>query len=191
MAVSGTRFFGIEDALRRFGTNFTTIQVAVFAVNPFSEAKLQESTDSHILEAVLPISIAKMRSRFDGQFFFRQLCYDTEPFFTEAGKSGWQLINSTPVDGSSGQTFPEQRRIVYENGEEIPSARVVIYTILAYYLATGKWLFEDAYVRTSSIYSPGRHIAVGVFKGYGIYMTGEFGDDERNPIVGVASAHKV
>jgi hypothetical protein len=73
--------------------------------------------------------------------------------------------------------------------EEVPSAHVMIYTIVGNYLATGELLFKNIYVRTSSKVCDYRMtigvneegIDIGVYNGYCV-------DGESHAALGIATA---
>ena len=65
----------------------------------------------------------------------------------------------------------------------------MVYTIVGHYLSTGERLFENVYVRTSSLDSDGLRVYVGHFDAGGLRV-GYIWDDYRSAYLGLASARK-
>jgi len=111
---------------------------------------LERSKDTHILIAVLPLSIIEIRDKVEKSLF----SYDgawKQPFADERGEVSWELISKTLVDNSTSKNWWEQKALLGDD-EEIPTAQVMTYTIIGHYLATGERMFERVYVRTSSMH---------------------------------------
>ena len=170
--IMGKNFFGVLDAARYFGVMPAERHFEPFSKIPFSEATLRECKNSHILIAVFPLSILDIRDKTQGQNLFFEINWTEN--YKEAfarNKSGfcWQLIQKTP-----------QLRPFMEN-EEVPSVRVIVYTILGYYLATGKHLFEDSYVAGSE---------GGLADGYSDFGVGYFDSDNSIDISWYGGCYK-
>lgn len=81
----------------------------------------------------------------------------------EMSNVSWHLVSKTPVPDSIGKTWEEQRR---RRGKwnEVPSAYVLAYTIVAHYFLTRRrllptWeLYEETAVHTSSVDLHGRSV---------------------------------
>lgn len=140
-------FFGVEEAIKLFGVNPTSQQLAVLSEIPFSEAKLREVKDAHILVAVFPLSILDIRAKVERKLFSKHehAWYNEESFAKERGEASWQLVAKAPVD------------------DKKHTAQVMVYTIIGHYRATGERLFEHVYIRTSSMNSGGYLVRVGYF----------------------------
>ncbi|MFA5189430.1 MAG: hypothetical protein WC740_01815 [Verrucomicrobiia bacterium] len=145
--IMGRNFFGVEEAIKHFGVNPSAEQLAALSEIPFSEARLREVKDTHVLVAVVPLSILDIRGKVERKLFFKHedAWYNEESFAKERGEAGWQLVPKTPVDS------------------EKHTAQVMVYAIIGHYCATGERLFEHAYVRTSSMNSRGYLERVGYF----------------------------
>lgn len=163
---SQPNFFGLQENLQFFGarplgglTNFDS-----FSEVPFSEKVLEETKDDFFLVSVLQFSIIQLHEKFPN-LFCGQEWFLEEPFATETAQSQCILMSKTPLaGGATGQTFPDQLKLLAASCE-VPTAREVVYAIVAYnFLSGGKWLFENCSVRTSSTSSSAeRHpIDVGV-----------------------------
>ncbi len=186
--IMGKNFFGIEEAIQYFGVKPTRQQTLALSEIPFSKDVLQKAKDTHILVAVFPLSILEIRKKVDSELFYDQSWYDKESFAEECGEVSWQLVRKTPVDNSISKGWKEQLSLVGED-DEVPSARVMVYTIIGHYLATGERLFEHIYVRTSSVDSGGDRVDVGGFGSSGLLVS-NFWDGYRCGGIGVSSARK-
>ncbi len=186
--IMGRNFFGVEEAVKHFGVNPTRQQLVALSEIPFSEAVLEQSKDTHVLVAVFPLSILEIRGKVDSKLFYDQSWYNKESFAKERGEVSWQLIRKTPVDDSTSKNWQEQQALIAKD-DEVPSARVMVHTIIGYYLATGERLFEHIYVRTSSVASDGYRVHVGVFDSGGLVVYGCW-VGSRCGCLGVSSARK-
>ena len=185
--IMGKNFFGFEEAVEHLGISPTCRQFVALWRIPFTEAVLQQCTDTHILVAVFPLSILEIRGK-DSTLFHRQEWYDEESFATERGEVNWRLVRKTPVGNSLSYNWSDQQALISKD-DEVPTAQVMVYTIIGHFLATGERLFEKVYVHTSSVDSDGGHVSVGGFLARGLYVSngwvGSCGD-----CLGIASARK-
>ena len=188
--IMGRNYFGIEEAIRHFGVNPSRQQLAALSEVPFTEATLEECKNTHILVAVFPLSILEIRGKVPGsqRLFYNQDWYNRESFAKNRGKTEWHLVRKTPVDNSTSKTWNEQQALLAKN-DEAPTARVMVYTIIGHYLATGERLFEQIYVRCSDVDSRGARVYVGGFVSHGLYVN-YYWYDHRYDFIGVASARK-
>ena len=110
-------------------------------------------------------SILRLREAVAGKgstIFFPQSWYDTEPFAQLEDKARYRQVLSEPLSASFRKTFAEQQTLL-ANDEEVPLARVVGVGVVAHFLATGRRLFADCYVRTGDRFSDGYRVLVGYF----------------------------
>ena len=162
---TGIPVFGVEEAIRHFGVNPSTEQLARLSEIPWSEEVLLSMKDTHILVAVFPLSILDIRGKVSSsapRLFSNADWYSKESFARARGECGWQLVRKTPVPGSMYKTWNEQQALL-ANNEETPTAQVMVYTIIGHFLATGERLFEKSYVRCSDLDSDGQRVYVGGF----------------------------
>ena len=160
--IMGKNFFGIEQAVRYFGITPDQEQLEALSKISLSEKVLREKKDSHILVAVFPPSVLEVREMVKGKGLFRnQDWYNNQPFAEEKGVVGWQLVRKNPVPNSTNKTWKEQLALLAK--EEVPTAQVMVYTIIGHYLATSERLFENIWVRTSSLDSDGCRVGLGDF----------------------------
>lgn len=182
--------FGIEEAVQHFGVKPTRAQLLALAEIPFTEAELRECKDTHILVAVFPMSIIEIRGKVSGgqRLFYNQDWYSKVSFAKDRGEAAWHLVRKTPVANSTLKNWDEQQALLAKN-EETPTARVMVYTIIGHFLATGERLFEDIYVRCSDVDSHGDRVYVGYFDSLGL-LVNRFCSSEHCAFIGVASARK-
>lgn len=195
--IMGRNFFGVEEAIKYFGVNPTSEQLSALSEIPFSEAVLEQARDTHVLVAVFPLSIFDIRGKEKNKFFAGQ---DSDHLYSkgaeksiieERGEASWQLVRKTPVENSISKDWREQRVLIGKD-DEIPTARVMIYTIIGYYLATGERLFENVLIRTSSYMDFGGYcgsypVVIGHFNQAGLRFDGS---TRALNNVGLASAKK-
>jgi len=188
--IMGKNMFGVEEAIQYFGVNPTRQQTLALSEIPFSEEVLQKAKDTHVLVAVFPLSILEVRGKVERKLFFshEDAWYNKQSFAKERGEISWQLVRKTPVDNSTSKNWEEQLALVSEE-DEVPTAQVMVYTIIGHYLATGERLFEHVYVRTSSVDSDGRRVRVGYFDSGGLLVRSGW-DGGRDDVIGVSSARK-
>ena len=189
--IMGKNFFGVEEAVQHFGVTPTRAQLSALAEIPFTEAELRECKDTHVLVAVFQMSILDVRGKDEQKLFYSQedAWYNEQVFAKQKGnRTFWQLVRKTPVDNSTSKTWDEQQTLLVKN-EETPTARVMVYTIIGHFLATGERLFENIYVRCSDVVSNGYRVVVGNFDAGGLNVS-SYWDDHRHSRIGVASAQK-
>ena len=163
LEIMGDNFFGIAEAAEHFGINLSNEQIAALAKVPFTEEMLRSCKDTHILVAVFPISILYIRKLY-GHFFYQPIdgWYDFEEFARREDVIGWQLVCKTPVENSASMYWDEQQALLRDD-DEVPSARVMVYTIIGHFLARREQLFENTNVRVSCVDSGDEHVDVGFF----------------------------
>ncbi len=125
----GKNFFGIEEVIKHYGIMPTKDQLDVLAEIPFSESQLQCCKDTHILAAVLPLSIIdilKITKRLSKRLLMEQDWYKNRQFATRNGRIGWHMVPKKHIDDT-----------------RITSARVAVYTIIGHLLATSEWMIEE------------------------------------------------
>ena len=154
--IMGRNMFGVEEAIRHFGVNPTKQQASALSEIPFNKATLKQRRKTHVLAAVFPISILEIRGKAvaDQRLFQNQDWYNDESFAEKkgetdlpAGQAGWKLVRKTPV----------------ANYKKTPTARVMVYTVIGHFLATGERLFENGYVYCNDLASDCGRVLVGDF----------------------------
>ena len=136
--------------MEHFGVTPSEEQLAAFAEIPLLiQEALESRKETHVLVAVFPISILDIREMDDSLFSPAYGWDDSKGFAKNKGKAGWQLIRKTPTKDSTDKYWSKQQELLGKD-EEVPSAQVMVYTIIGYYKNTDERLFEWFYVRTSS-----------------------------------------
>lgn len=189
--IMGKNFFGIKEAIKHFGIDPMPQQLAVLSEIPFSEGVLEELKKTHVLTAVFPLSILEIRGKAGQKLFssYNNTWYENEPFAKERGEVNWQLVRKTPVDNSTSNNFQKQYALLGKD-DEVPTTRVMVYTIIGHYLVTGKHLFKDVYVRTSFIMGlGGLSVGVGNFASEGLSLKRDW-DEYKYIYLGISSARK-
>lgn len=190
--IMGKNFFGIEEAIKHFGVNATKQQLAYLAEVPFSEEVLKSCKDTHVLVAVFPLSILDIRGitrKLENQtLFYSQDWYDKQAFAKDKGEVSWQLVRKEPIANSTSKTWNDQQALLSKD-EETPTARIVVYTMVGHFLATGERLFEKIYVRCVDLGSGGYRVLVGSFDSLGLRVD-YWSDDIRDDDIGLSGARK-
>ena len=191
--IMGKNFFGVEDAIKYFGVNATKQQLAYLAEVPFSEEQLSSCKDTHVLVATFALSILDIRGiiakKQSGQtLFFSQDWYDKQAFAKDKGEVGWQLVRKEMIANSTSKTWNDQQALLSKD-EETPTARILVYTVVGHFLATGERLFEKIYVRCVDLDSDGYRIGVGDFDGKGLDVD-YWSDDSRDDSLGLSATRK-
>ncbi len=189
--IMGKNFFGIEEAVKYFGINPNKAQQFKSIATIPSLAILDQVKDTHILIAVFPLSILEIRKR-NSKLFYEQWWYQGELFAKNSpSKPSWQLVRKTPVDNSVAKNWQEQKMLLLNdellNDEEVPSAQVMVYTIIGHFLNTGERLFEKGLVRTASVDFYGSRVNLGYFNSEGLFI-GTIWDHVCDDCLAVAAA---
>ncbi|HNY35772.1 MAG TPA: hypothetical protein PLD14_02750 [Candidatus Pacearchaeota archaeon] len=159
--IMGLNYFGIEEAIEHFGVIPTEEELANLANVPFSWASLRRLKKTHILVAVFPLSIIEIRARVRENLFFK--CWDdySGAFLEEKETARWRLVRKNQVTGSFMKSQSKQEKLLNEK-EEMPTARVLVYTIIGQCLAHDEFLFDWGWARTSSVKN-GYSVSIGDF----------------------------
>jgi hypothetical protein len=147
--IMGLNYFGIEDAIEHFGVIPTKEELANLADVPFSWKLLRKLKKTHILIAVFPLSIIEIRTKVRTNLFSGHWDLYEGTFLKEKEGANWQLVRKKHVPGSLMKSRPEQEKLLSEK-EEVPTARVLVYTIIGQCLTHDDFLFDWGWVRTSS-----------------------------------------
>jgi hypothetical protein len=157
--------FGIEEAIEHFGVKPTEQQIAFFSQVPFTEATLKSCRKTHILVAVFPLSIIEIRTKVQHDLFrhHKRAWYNDKAFANEKGIIRWHLIRKTPCKHSTQKGWKEQLAFLTKH-DEVPSAQVMTYTTIGYYLSAHERIFENEYIRCRDIFDfEGNSVSVGNF----------------------------
>lgn len=189
--ITGRNIFGVEEAIRHFWINPSEQQLAALSGVPFTEGVLEECKSTHVLVAVFPISILDIRGKVERKLFRSRPTdewYSRQTFAKDRGEVGWHLVRKTPVANSTLRMWGAQQTLLGKN-DETPKSRIVVYTIIGHFLATGERLFENIYVRCSDVDSDcSYHVCVGGSGSDGLIVD-DWGSGPQSNL-GVASVRK-
>ncbi len=185
--IMGRNFFGTEEAISKFRIDCPEECLDAFAGVPFAKKTLEENRNTHVLAAVFPVSIVEIREKVGAGLFSARngYWYGNEDFATEKGVPGWRLVRMKPVCSSFSKNWDTQCLI--SNGEKAPSARIMVYTVIGYYLVTDERLFEKVFVRTNSTAFDDYHVVIGCFGPSGLCIDIE-NSYSISPDVGISAA---
>lgn len=190
--IMGKNFFGIEDAVKHFGVKPTGCQLEILAKIPFDEKTLENCRDTHILVAVFPLSIIDIRSIVNnfsqGTLLYTQDWYSDHAFARDKGEVGWRLVQKTPVLNSFLKTWDEQLEFLSED-EEVPTAQIITYTAVAYFLTNDDLILRDVYVRTSSVDTASDRVCFGNFHNL-CFGINHYWDDGASSVLGISTIKK-
>lgn len=188
--IMGHHYLGIEHAIEYLKASPSKQDLKLLEDVPFSEEMLNTFKHTHILVAVLPMSILDIQARVDRSLFYFKddPWYKKQAFAKEKGQAHWALVDMGIVANSKSKTWQEQQSLL-DKGDETPTGRVMVYTIILNYLVTGDRLLMSVYARVSDLASGGYRVDVGYFGGNGLIVYYCW-DDGRIDDIGVASARK-
>lgn len=169
--IMGKNFFGVEDAEAHFGVKPTKSNLDFLAHVPFTEETLNMFRETHVLVAVFPLSIQEIINCVEGKYFRSSIgCWYSDRTFTQSpGMLGWQLLRKEPLPDTFNLGW-EKQQLLLDDDEKTPDANVVVYSIIAHFLATGERLLEFAFVHCSDVDTVGHRVIVGGFNNKGIYI---------------------
>ena len=185
----GRNFFGVLEAGAYFGINPSKQQEAVLTDIPFAERALETCNDTHVLIAVFAFSLLEIRDHCKGtRLFFDTSRYNYQEFAKEKGEVGWQFVCKTPVASSMKKNWNEQKKLL-RSDDNVPSVRVMAYTMIGHFRATGKRLFQETWIRCSDLNSDGHRVNVGGLDAVGL-VVGNYWDDYRLSALRLAASRK-
>lgn len=188
--IMGENYFGVEHAIKYFGAVVSLEEQYFFGTVPYSEETLFGYRDTHILVAVLPMSILEIRHKAGNCYLNIDPGLQTDAFANEKGKAQWRLVRKSLFPFSNNKSWHEQYGLLIKK-DETSTVQVMVYTILGYFFKTGERIFDSHDVRCSDVDSTGNHVAIGNFRGAGGLSVHRRWDDNRTESsLGVASARR-
>lgn len=188
-AIMGKNYLGVDQSIQHLKVTPSKADLKVLEEVPFSEAVLEACKDTHVLVAVLPMSVMSLWQKTKHLFYSKDdPWYCEEGFAKKRGQAGWHLVRKTIVPNSTSKTWQEQQSLLGKD-EETPTARVLIYTVILTFLATGERLLPNIYARVSDLDSGGLRVDVGSFGEDGLDVFFDW-DGDHSDDVGVSSARK-
>jgi hypothetical protein len=139
--IMGRNYFGIEEAVRHFGAKPSAQDIATLSEIPFTGETLTKCKDSHVLVAVLPVSIDDIYAAVGSRVFCKEThyCYGDE-VTADCGHASWQLVRRAVRPEWDWKTWEEQQSLL-PKGEQTAPARTMVYTMVGHCLETGERLF--------------------------------------------------
>lgn len=188
-AILGPNYIGVEKSIEHLKVTPSKADLKVLEEVPFSEAELEACKETHILVAVLPLSVMGLWERTKHLFYAKDdPWYRTQAFAKDKGQAGWHLVRKDIVPNSTSKTWQEQQALLGKD-DETPTARILIYAVILTFLATGVKLLPNIYARVSDVGSDGYRVLVGFFFDDGLYVNDHW-DGGRNAYLGVSSSRK-
>jgi hypothetical protein len=186
-------YLGPADAAKFFGVSPTFRKSTALSEVPWDEETLITFSQTHILVAMPPLSILKLRTivtkRYGGErLFYKQDDYDHMAFAMDEGEVSWRLLRKTPVEKSLCKLWSHQEWLLSPT-ETVPSTQVIVYVMLGHFLKTGERIFEKTTVRTDDICPNKRRAHAGNYDDMG-FDIGFFPDELPDPTLGIAAEQK-
>lgn len=193
-SILGTDFITPEEVAKaRTSIVYTDEQITALAESLPSEDVLKWCKDNGY--AVMPepptaTSMLDVREIQSAHFYSKTGGWYSDQKFAREDKTsfGWLAIRKTPVPNSTSKTWKEQSKLLSAL-ERVPNTAEMSWFITTYFEVRGVRLFEDIYVRTSSLDSDGDRVYLGCFGSEGLIVY-YWDDDVRYAYVGVSSARK-
>jgi DnaJ-domain-containing protein 1 len=202
--IMGKNFVGIEEAAQKFNVQIDEKNLKALKEIPFSENTLIRSRNTHVLIADFGSSIVdiknlnlKMRFNsskksyniFESNLESKQWVI-SEKFSEITENPQWRLIRKETPEKLQRKSWEDQKNLIGDN-EEIPTARTMIYFIIAYYFIN-KPLVETELMRTSTIASSdgGYRVCVACSVWSGIHIINSYLYDDNSYNIGIAIALK-
>lgn len=186
-AILGPNYIGVDKSIEYLKVTPSKADLKVLEEVPFSDAVLEACKDTHVLVAVLPMSVMGLWERTKHLFYAKDdAWYRNQAFAKDKGQAGWHLVRKDIVPNTTSKTWQEQQALLGKD-DETPTARVLIYTVILTFLATGLKLLPNIYARVSDVASDGDRVYVGDFDDNGLHVR-YYWDDYRNDSIGVSSS---
>lgn len=193
-SILGTDFITAEEIMTaRPDVVYSPEQIAQLAATIPSEttlALLKENGYGLMPQPPQASSLLAIRAAKSGHFYSKTGgWYEGVPFAqNDLTGTRWLAIKKTPVNGSLSKTWGDQVKLI-TNVEYVPNAAEASWFITIFFDVRGVRLFENMYVRTSSIGSGGDRVNVGGFDAWGLGVGNDW-DGSRNDVLGLACARK-
>jgi hypothetical protein len=194
--ILGDDYITAEEVAKVYNLSYSDEQLQHLEESlPDMETILWLRANGYLLIAGLPTDLNILQVRdLDNKLFYSKdggwYSNDKEKFAKDDKvKAGeWLAIRKEAVPNSFSKTWKEQQKLITDV-EHVPSASEMSYVITTYYKVREVRLFENKYVRTSSVDVDGSHVYVGYFDESGLNVD-HFRDDYRGDDLGVASSRK-
>lgn len=193
--ILGDDYLPAEETAKAFGFKYTDAQLEHLAQTMPTDLETLQAIKSGdcMLVAGPPSDTTLLGVRtLDNQKFYLKTkgwySNDKEKFArTDVVKAAtWMIVRKTPVADSVNKNWKKQLKLI-ASGYHVPNAPEMAYTIIAYFKVRGVRLFENVYVRTSSVDADGHRVVVGGFASVGLDFGSCWGGSRRSGL-GVACA---
>lgn len=160
--IMGRNIFTPNDAFFYLGATLPVEARAALKRVPFSVETLKLCKDTHVLVAVLLMSVNRLRARagffkrFSNNFWFADFL-----FANDQGVVGWHLVRKSVLVDSNRRSRDGQLQLLTSR-DALPSARVMVYTMLAMSEKQGDRFFEKHFVRCADTDGYDNYVAVGL-----------------------------
>jgi hypothetical protein len=193
-SILGADFITPEEVTKaRPSVVYTDDQITALAESLPSEDMLKWCKDNGY--AVIPapptaMSTLDVREIQSAHFYTKTGGWYANQKFAHEDKTsfGWLAIKKTPVSNSTSKNWNEQNKLLSAL-EKVPNAAEMSWFITTYFEVRGVRLFENVYVRTSSLDSDGRRVYVGYFGAGGLHVD-LYWDDGRDGFLGLSAGRK-
>jgi hypothetical protein len=194
--ILGSDFVSPEEIMTaRPGIIYTDEQIAFLAGTISAEDVFRElKAEGRALMPEPPEALALLDVRtLDPALFYSK----TGGWYAEASQKfasedktsfGWLMARKTPVPDSTNRTWSEQCKLL-SNVEYVPNAAEMGWFVTTFFKVRGVRLFENVYVRTSSVDASDNRVDLGDFVAEGLDVDSYWGNG-RDSIIGVSSARK-
>lgn len=186
--IMGDNCIDIDDVVNGLSLIIPTSLQAIFETVPWTRETLESVKETHVLVAVLPFSIMDLWRMLGSELFCD--CQGEEWFkgkrYAEVHEApAWHLVRKDAVPNSASRSWAEQQALLGEE-ETVPSARVIVSTVVSHYLRHGETMFQNIYARCSDEDGEGGHVSVAVLHRTQIH-TEHWTDETRLMQIGLAT----
>lgn len=190
-AIMGKNYLGVDQSIQHLKAMPSKADLRALEEVPFAENVLEACKDTHILVVVLPLSILDIQGRVDRSLFYfkNDQWYRKESFAKDKGQAHWALVRKDTVPNSTSKSWQEQQSLLGTD-DETPTARVLVYTVILTFLATGVKLLPNIYARVSDPVSISCRVLVGYFGVDGLRVDYGFWGGDCDVRIGVSSSRK-
>lgn len=92
-AIMGKNYLGVDQSIQHLKVTPSKADLKVLEEVPFSEAVLEACKDTHVLVAVLPMSVMSLWEKTKHLFYSKDdPWYRKESFAKDKGQAGWHLV---------------------------------------------------------------------------------------------------
>ena len=186
-------FIGPKEVANARGVSYDPEQILRLTDTlPTKEQLFWLKNNSYALVAGSPtdMSLLNVRSANPSLFYYKTKgWYADQPFsVNDKVYCRWLAIRKTEVPNSRNKKWDAQKKLLSKD-EEVPNATEMSWFITTYYEIRGVRLFENVYVRTSSVASDDNRVGVGYFDGCGLGIF-RYWDDVCYSYLGVSASRK-